>query len=116
MAIDWAAETVYWIERAKEYAKKAGVSQAEIDSMERCKKTPRKESRGQRSVMEKALGMSLENLSEQALEKAHGRASSLLEDFLTLDTGEKELCCDDPKCPVRAIIIKHNQQLKAELN
>ena len=116
MAIDWAAETVYWIERAKVYAEEAGVPQDEIDSMERCKETPRKEANGP-SVMEGALGMSLENLSEQELEESHKRVNSLMAAFLATGAGEElKPCCNNPKCPVRADIIMHNQQLKAEMN
>ena len=117
MPIDWAAETVYWIERAKVYATKAGVPQHEIDSMERCKETPRKEA-GQKSVMEEALGMSLENLSEQETAVAHGWASTIKSTFLPLFMGEGELdlCCNDPECPVREDIIMHNRQLKASMN
>ena len=119
MAIDWAAETVYWIERAKTYAIEAGVPQHEIDSIEKCKETPKKESKGQKSVVEEALGMNLENLSEQEKEVAHGRALTTMAAILSMKMegeGELELCCNNPNCPVRADIIMHNQQIKAGLN
>ena len=119
MTIDWAAETVYWIERAKAYAIDAGVPQHEIDSIESCKETPRKEAKGQKSVVEEALGMNLENLSEQEKEVVFERAITAMGAIISIKMegeGELELCCSNPNCPVRADIIMHNQQTKEGFN
>ena len=117
--IDWAAETVYWIERAKEYAVEAGATQAELDSMEACKENPRMAAKGP-SIMEMALEMSLENLSVEEREVANKKSAVLQFKMLaeegTLPNKELELCCDRPECPIRESLIAHNRKFNASLN
>ena len=109
MEIDWAAETVYWIERAKSYAIEAGVPEHEISLLDNIKEAPRKAAQGP-SIIERALGLSAEEISSLA------RQSKQTETLLSSQEGEADLCCDNPECPVRASIIIHNKKLKASMN
>ena len=117
MAIDWAAETVYWIERAKSYAIEAGISGAEVDLMDKLKKGPLAEAKGL-SIVELFLGRSAEEIGK-IIRDDRGKTDLVVEDLITkYDHKDKivELCCANLECPVRAKLILHNQKLKASLN
>ena len=115
--IDWAAETLYWIERAKSYAIEAGISGAEVDLMDEISKGPLAAAKGP-SIVELFFGKSAEEIGKM-IRDDRGKTDSVVEDLITkYGHMDKiiELCCSNPNCPIRADIILHNQKLKASLN